>query len=117
MPQHEKLDYVEFPARDLDQTKRFFTAVFKWEFEDFGPEYSAFNHQGLNGGFYRSDAAATTAKGSALLVFYSENLEETQAKLMRAGGRIVKAIFSFPGGRRFHFTEPSGNEFAVWSDK
>jgi predicted enzyme related to lactoylglutathione lyase len=116
MPEHEKINYVEFPARDLRATKSFFQTVFRWSFVDYGPAYTAFSGQGLDGGFYRSDLAASTESGSALLIFYSERLEETRTKVESAGGRIVKPIFAFPGGRRFHFTEPSGNEFAVWSD-
>ncbi len=116
MPEHEKINYVEFPARDLSATKSFFQTVFGWSFVDYGPGYTAFSGQGLDGGFYHSDLAASTESGSALIVFYSERLEETQAKVESAGGRILKPIFPFPGGRRFHFTEPSGNEFAVWSD-
>lgn len=115
MPEHEKINYVEFPARDLMATKSFFQEVFGWSFVDYGPTYTAFSGQRLDGGFYQSDLAASTEAGSALLVFYSERLEATQAKIESAGGRIVRPIFAFPGGRRFHFTEPSGNEFAVWS--
>jgi len=115
MPTHEAINYVEFPARDLDATKGFFQAAFGWTFTDYGPEYSAFSDQGLDGGFYKSDLACGTANGSALIVFYSERLEDTLAKVSAAGGTIVKPVFAFPGGRRFHFTEPSGNEFAVWS--
>jgi len=88
--------------------------VFGWVFVDYGSEYIAFSNQGLDGGFYQSDLAASSENGSALIVFYSDNLEATQAKVEAEGGKVVKAIFSFPGGRRFHFTEPSGNEFAVW---
>ena len=117
MKQHEILNYVEFPARDLDATRKFFSEVFAWDFEDFGPDYCAFAEQGLDGGFYRSELYSTTLNGAALLVFYSENLEATQSRIEQAGGRIEKPIFPFPGGRRFHFSEPSGNEFAVWSDK
>ena len=116
MPEHEKINYVEFPARDLSATKAFFEAAFGWSFVDYGPTYTAFSDEGLDGGFYESDRAASTEHGSALVVFYSARLEETQRNVERAGGRIVKPIFSFPGGRRFHFADPSGNEFAVWSD-
>lgn len=116
MPAHEKLNYVEFPARDLAQTKAFFQQVFNWQFSDYGTEYTAFDNQGLEGGFYLSPLAASTSNGSALLVFYSEQLDQTQHKVEAAGGEIIKPIFDFPGGRRFHFREPSGNEFAVWSD-
>ena len=115
MNEHEKLNYVEFPASDLDATRAFFNKAFGWEFEAFGPDYCAFSGQGLDGGFYRSPLYSTTQGGAALLVFYSNDLERTLAKIERAGGRIVKPIFEFPGGRRFHFCEPSGNEFGVWS--
>ncbi len=116
MKEHEKINYVEFPARNLGATKAFFETAFGWSFVDYGPAYSSFSGQGLDGGFYEADLAASMGNGSALIVFYSARLEETQGKVERAGGRIIKPIFSFPGGRRFHFTEPSGNEFAVWGD-
>lgn len=117
MPNHEKLDYVEFPARDLSATKAFFSQVFKWDFQDYGEGYTAFTNQGLDGGFYRSELASVSAEGAALLVFYSATLEDTKKRIEQAGGSIVQDIFQFPGGRRFHFKEPSGNEFAVWSDQ
>lgn len=116
MPEHEKINYVEFAASDLIATKAFFTAVFGWRFTDYGPDYTAFDFQGLEGGFYAADKAASAAAGSALIVFYSENLSSTQTKIEAAGGKIIQPVFAFPGGRRFHFAEPSGNEFAVWSD-
>ena len=116
MAKHEKLDYAEYPARDLAATKLFFQAAFGWSFVDYGPDYTAFSDEGLDGGFFKSELVANTDAGSALLIFYSERLEETLAKVTAAGGRITKPIFAFPGGRRFHFTEPSGNEFAVWAE-
>ncbi|GDY25328.1 VOC family protein [Agarivorans sp. Toyoura001] len=116
MNQHEKLNYVEFPSSDLIATKRFFSSVFAWQFEDFGEQYTAFSGQGLDGGFFQAPLKSSTENGAALLVFYSQDLEQTLSKVERAGGKVVKAIFSFPGGRRFHFCEPSGNEFAVWSE-
>lgn len=116
MHEHEKINYVEFPSKDIPATKNFFEKVFGWSFEDYGPEYTTFSGQGLDGGFFKSDLHSSTANGSALIVFYSRDLEGTKANIERAGGQIVRPIFSFPGGRRFHFTEPSGNEFAVWSD-
>jgi hypothetical protein len=117
--QHEKINYVEFPAKDLVASKAFFSQVFNWQFTDYGADYSAFSAQqaGLEGGFYRADLAASTYSGSALIVFFSDQLEQTEQKIEAAGGCIVKAIFPFPGGRRFHFTDPSGNEFAVWSNQ
>ena len=116
MNEHEKLNYVEFPAAKLEATKAFFSAVFDWTFVDYGPDYTAFSGQGLDGGFYQSDLCSTTSNGAALLVFYSQDIENTLQKVEQAGGIIVQPMFDFPGGRRFHFLEPSGNEFAVWSE-
>jgi len=116
MNTHEKINYVEFPAKDIAKTKQFFSSVFGWTFEDFGPEYTAFSNQGLDGGFFKSDLSTSTENGSALVVFFSDNLEETLAKIAAAGGGIIKPMFSFPGGRRFHFSDPNGNEYAVWSE-
>jgi len=116
MNDNEKINYVEFPAKDVEKAKAFFTTVFGWFFVDYGPEYSAFKNEGLNGGFYKADLVSSTTNGSALIVFYSNNLEDTQSKIEKAGGSIIKPIFSFPGGRRFHFSDPNGNEYAVWSD-
>jgi len=113
---HEKINYVEFPAKDLAATKEFFQSAFGWSFVDYGPEYTAFSDQGLDGGFFQSELASSSQKGAALVIFYSNQLEATLAKVEKAGGSIIRPIFSFPGGRRFHFTEPSGNEFAVWSE-
>jgi len=116
MNQHEKINYVEFPAIDIEATKAFFKKAFDWSFVDYGPEYSAFSDQGLDGGFYKSNQSSSTENGSALIVFYSSNLEQTQSRIEAAGGTIIKPIFEFPGGRRFHFSDPNKNEYAVWSD-
>jgi predicted enzyme related to lactoylglutathione lyase len=116
MNEHEKINYIELPAKNIEATKGFFAAAFGWSFVDYGPEYTAFSNAGINGGFFQSDLSASTENGSALIIFYSKNLEQTQAKIEGAGGSIVKPIFSFPGGRRFHFADPNGNEYAVWSD-
>ncbi len=113
---HEKINSVELHAKDLEATKAFFQAVFGWSFVDYGPEYTSFENQGLDGGFFKSDLASSPQNGAALVIFYSNQLEATLAKVEKAGGSIVRPIFSFPGGRRFLFTEPSGNEFAVWSE-
>jgi len=116
MAEHEKINYVEFPSKDLEITKSFFASVFGWSFKDYGPEYTSFSNENINGGFFKSELTALTENGSALIVFYSKELENTQAKIESAGGSIIKPIFSFPGGRRFHFSDPNGNEYAVWSD-
>jgi len=117
MSQHEKINYIEFPAKDIEKTKAFFSRIFGWTFTDYGPEYTSFSKDaGLKGGFYKSALKVSTEQGGALIVFYSQELEQTQAKIEAAGGAIIKSIFAFPGGRRFHFTDPNGNEYAVWSD-
>ena len=117
MSKHETINYLEFPSRNLSASKGFFSAVFGWTFTDYGPEYTAFSNAGVDGGFYAADQASSTANGSVLVVFYSDNLESTQGNVEAAGGLIVKPIFAFPGGRRFQFTEPGGNEFPVWTDR
>ncbi|MCF6436889.1 VOC family protein [Pseudoalteromonas sp. MMG022] len=110
------INYVEFAAHDLAATEQFFNRTFGWLFEHYGPDYIAFSDSGLEGGFYRAELSASVASGSVLVVIYSNQLEQTLELVQQAGGSISKDIFSFPGGRRFHFIEPSGNELAVWSD-
>ncbi|MDX1302777.1 VOC family protein [Photobacterium sp.] len=116
MNEHGKLNYVEFPAKSIQDTKQFFSAVFNWSFVDYGPEYSAFSGEGLDGGFFQSDLSSKTESGSALLVFYSSNIKATLVKVEQNGGIVNRPLFEFPGGWRFHFIEPSGNELAVWSE-
>jgi uncharacterized protein len=112
MREDGKIDYVEFPAGDLPATKGFYAAAFGWTFTDYGPEYAAMS-EGLDGGFH-ADAAAQVKK--PLVILYASDLEAMEATVRAAGGIIARAIFSFPGGRRFHFTDPSGNELAVWGE-
>ena len=108
------MDYIEFPAKDISATKKFYADVFNWTFEDFGPEYTSFNDGRLSGGFW-TDSKPQAGTGP-LVVIYSTNLGDTLARVEQAGGKIVKPIFEFPGGRRFGFLDPSGNELAVWSE-
>ncbi|WCE31444.1 VOC family protein [Vibrio sp. SCSIO 43137] len=115
--ENKSINYIEFPAVDFDSTKAFFTQIFGWMFEDYGEEYMAFTGKGLMGGFFKAELNSKQEKGGALLVFYSSDLEQTLQEVTDAGAEISREIFSFPGGRRFHFLEPSGNEMAVWSDK
>jgi len=117
MSEQNNINYLEFPVKDLIASQAFFEDVFGWGFTSFGPEYAAFKESGVDGGFYQSDLTVSADNGSVLVVLYSAELENTQQKVEQAGGTITKPIFSFPGGRRFHFTDPSDNEFAVWSDK
>ncbi|MBY5990993.1 VOC family protein [Ferrimonas balearica] len=114
---HHHINYLELPAQDIDAVKTFFSAVFDWQFTDYGPDYVAFSHSGLAGGFFRAPLASRSEQGAALPVLYSRDLEATEGAVKEAGGTLHKAIFAFPGGRRFHFLDPAGNEWAVWSDK
>jgi predicted enzyme related to lactoylglutathione lyase len=100
----------------LAATKKFFSRCFDWQFEDFGPDYTAFTNEGLDGGFFYSQQPLSAEGRGALIVFYSNDLSASLDQVKASGGVITKEIFIFPGGRRFHFVEPSGNEFAVWSD-
>ena len=117
MPTERTIDYIDFPARDLARTKEFYSAAFGWTFQDYGPDYCAFNDGRLDGGFFRSELGWSTTAGAALVVLYASDLDELRATVTAHGGSIVRDIFPFPGGRRFHFADPSGNELAVWSDR
>ncbi len=112
MREDGKIDYVEFPGTDLPATKQFYGAAFGWTFTDYGPDYAAFEGEGVDGGF---SAEVGEAPARPLVILYAHDLEAMESKVRAAGGKVSRAIFSFPGGRRFHFTDPSGNELAVWS--
>ena len=117
MDNTNKIFYVEFFAADIARTKAFFEQVFGWAFTDYGPDYTSFVDGQLSGGFARSDKHASLATGSVLVVLFHPRLEEVYQRVVDHGGKITQEIFSFPGGRRFHFAEPSGNELAVCSDR
>lgn len=112
-----KIDYIELPAADFDAVEAFYRAVFGWRFTDYGDGYRAFSDGRLDGGFYRGERRSSVADGAALIVFYTTALERVAADVIAAGGEIVRPIFAFPGGRRFQFRDPHGNELAVWSDR
>ena len=116
MPIDQKVDYLELPAEDLNAVQTFYEAAFNWSFTDYGPEYKAFEDGVINGGFYLSDLKSTVEQGAALVILYASDLEQTEQTVIESGGKIVRDIFEFPGGRRFHFSDPNGNELAVWSD-
>ena len=110
------IDYLEMPSRDLAATTAFFAQLFGWSFQDFGPDYCAFDDGRMTGGFFASNKTSTVANGAPLIVFYRSDLESIHADVVRLGGRITREIFDFPGGRRFHFEAPGGGEFAVWAE-
>ena len=109
-----RIDYIEFSVKSVPEAKRFYGSAFGWTFEDYGPDYASFADGRLSGGFQTAKSVRT---GGPLVVIYAADLEGMEQRVKQAGGSIAKPIFSFPGGRRFHFTDPSGNELAVWSDK
>lgn len=117
MGKHHKINYIEFPVTDINKAKLFYTEVFGWQFIDYGSEYCSITGAAIDAGFYLADQNMSTGKGSALIVIYSKHLNQTLAKVKQNGGKIIKPIFSFPGGQRFHFSDTCGNELAVWSDK
>ena len=114
MRPENRIDYVEIPVTDLPKARSFFESMFGWEFQEWGDEYFSFSDQRLDGGL-RKSAAPAPATG-VLLVFYSDNLERDVVRVQELGGTISQDIFAFPGGRRFHFVDPVGTEFAIWSE-
>ena len=113
--EHDRqIDYIEFPATNIADTKKFYSQVFGWEFTDYGPTYTCFSDGRLSGGF--TTDAGVTPRG-VLIVLYSRELDVMHGKVTKHGARITRETFDFPGGRRFHFSDPSGNELAVWSDR
>lgn len=114
MTTHLKIDYVEFATQDIPATQAFLAKAFGWTFVDYGPDYQAFANAGLEGGIQNDPDHADAAP---LVILKADDLEAAEASVKAAGGVIVRPIFSFPGGRRFHFREPGGNELAVWSEK
>jgi hypothetical protein len=111
---HHAIDYIELSVTDLPAAKKFYGEAFGWRFNDYGPRYSGIRHGPDEIGGLREATSAAT--GGPLVILYSEDLEGTLGRVREAGGSITKEPFSFPGGRRFHFTDPSGNEMAVWSE-
>ena len=111
--QDKRIDYVEFCATDLQAVKDFYGGVFGWEFQDWGDEYTSFKDGGLRGGFQKT---ASVHAGGPLIVLYAIDLEAVKEAVLAAGATLTVDLFEFPGGRRFHFRDPAGNELAVWSD-
>ncbi len=113
-PKELGIQYVELGVNDIPAAKKFYGDAFGWDFQDWGPTYASFTVEPVGGGFNGEEPEMI---GRPLIILYTSDLEGAAGKVERAGGRIVKPIFSFPGGRRFHFADPAGNELAIWSDK
>ena len=112
---HHAIDYIELTVTDVAEAKRFYASAFGWRFNDYGPDYAGIQGDAREVGGLRKDEQVRT--GGPLVILYSQDLEGTLAKVRAAGGRVAREPFAFPGGRRFHFADPSGNELAVWSDR
>jgi uncharacterized protein len=110
MTRDKKIDYIEFHATDIAATKQFYGEVFGWKFTDYGPDYTSFEDGRIAGGF----AKGNISPAGTLIVIYVDDLRAAEQLVKVAGGKITKEIFSFPGGSRFHFSDPSGNVLAVW---
>jgi predicted enzyme related to lactoylglutathione lyase len=114
MRPENRIDYVEIPVTDLPKARTFLEAMFGWTFQSWGDEYMSFSDGRLDGGLRKAEQAAPAT--GVLLVLYSDDLERDVGRVRDLGGRISQDIFSFPGGRRFHFIDPVGTEFAIWSE-
>jgi hypothetical protein len=113
--EHHAIDYIELTVTDIDAAKRFYTAAFGWSFNEYGPDYAGIQGRGKEAGGLRK--ADTVTRGGPLVILFSSDLEASLAAVKAAGGIIATEPFTFPGGRRFHFTDPSGNELAVWAER
>lgn len=115
MPSITPINYIELPVTDMAKAKAFYTAAFGWTYTDYGPTYASFDDAGIDGGL---DAASDRkpCKYGALVVLFEKDLEACLARVQASGGKVTIPIFEFPGGKRFHFSDPSGNDLAVWSD-
>jgi predicted enzyme related to lactoylglutathione lyase len=113
---HNKITYIEFTTTDIDRTRKFYSTVFGWKFQDWGPEYIGFEGAGIDGGFAKGNAHDPQAKYAPLVILYSSDLMATEAAIVGSGGTIVVPTFEFPGGRRFHFSDGAGNVLGVWSE-
>ena len=114
MPDTYRFDYLEFPSSDGSKSRAFFADAFGWHFTSYGPTYDAINDAGIDAGI-QSDPAE--ASGAPLAIIRTTDLEAAERAVVAAGGVITAPAFDFPGGRRFHFREPGGNELAVWIER
>ncbi len=107
------IDYIEFASRDIGRSQAFFEAAFGWAFTSYGPSYVAINNAGLDGGITQAEGEPA----APLVILYADDLDAAEAAATAAGAVVTRPQFDFPGGRRFHFREPGGNELAVWTKR
>ncbi len=109
---NHQIDNVEFNVADIARSKQFYGSVFGWTFTDYGPTYTEFTDGRLTGGFATDEPVRP---GGPLVILYADDLVDAQQRVQAAGGRITREVFTFPGGRRFHFADLDGYELAVWT--
>jgi predicted enzyme related to lactoylglutathione lyase len=109
----DRIDYIEFPSTDRADTADFFRAAFGWGITSYGPDYDGLEEAGIDGGIDQSDGRVA----APLAIIRTEDLDDAERRVVAAGGVVTRAQFDFPGGRRFHFREPGGNELAVWVER
>ena len=113
---NHKIHYIELPATSVAAMKHFYGKAFGWTFTDYGPQYVAFHGAGIEGGFDESQDYIAPHKPGAFVILYSDDLQASHQAVVRAGGEICVETYSFPGGKRFHFKDPSGNELGIWTE-
>ena len=113
---HHNIHYIEMPAVNLSRMKAFYAEAFGWTFTDYGPGYAAFHGAGVEGGFDESREYLSPQPAGVFVILYSDNLGMTESAIVKAGGTISTPTYGFPGGKRFHFKDPSGNELGVWTE-
>ncbi|MDE3723070.1 VOC family protein [Nocardiopsis sp. N85] len=114
--QHHRIDYVEIPAADLEASKRFYAEAFGWEFNDYGPDYAGIRGPGGREAGGLTPHGPEHRGGGPLVLLFSADLDASVAAVEKAGGRVLQGPYAFPGGRRFHFADPAGNELGVWAE-
>jgi predicted enzyme related to lactoylglutathione lyase len=112
---HHSINYIELPSTDLEATKTFYGGAFGWTFQAWGDTYLSFSGAEIKGGFELDSPKRKPSTDGALVILYSDDLEASVKAVTAAGGGISVPPFDFPGGRRFHFHDPSGNELAIWT--
>ena len=115
MSRHHQINYIELPAPDMAAMKAFYSEVFGWRYQDYGPQYAEIIGAGIEGGLDANAGARGPSDQGALVIFLSEDLEASLAAIVKAGGRVTVPVFEYPGGRRFHFSDPCGNELAIYA--
>lgn len=113
---HHSIDYVELTVTDVHRAKQFYSEAFGWGFNDYGPDYAGIRSSEAGaevGGLRRGEEVRV---GGPLVLLFSHDLEHSVEAVIDAGGQVIDGPYAFPGGRRFLFTDPDGNELGVWAE-